>query len=67
MPKRLTKEEFIERARRAHGDLYDYSEVEYINDHTKVKIIDPEYGEFWQIPGNHIKGHGNPRRIGLSS
>jgi len=65
--KRLTKEEFIERARRAHGGLYDYSEVEYINDFTKVKIIDPEYGEFWQIPGNHIKGHGNPKRTGLYS
>jgi len=63
--KRLTKEEFVERARRTHGDLYNYSKVEYINDFTKVKIIDPEYGEFWQIPGNHIKGHGNPRRAGL--
>ncbi len=65
--RRLTKEEFIQRAKQAHGDLYDYSKVEYINDFTKVKIIDPEYGEFWQIPGNHIKGHGNPRRTGLYS
>ena len=61
---RLTREDFVQRARQVHGDLYDYSKVEYINDFTKVRIIDPEYGEFWQIPGNHLKGHGNPERFG---
>ena len=33
---RLTTEEFIEKARKIHGDEYDYSKVEYINNHTKV-------------------------------
>ena len=32
--KKLTKEEFIERARSIHGDKYDYSKVEYINNYT---------------------------------
>ena len=54
--KRLTKKEFIEKAKKVHGDKYDYSKVEYINNHTKVCIICPEHGEFWQEPSNHLKG-----------
>jgi len=37
--KALTTEEFIERAKKAHGDKYDYSLVEYKNAHIKVNII----------------------------
>ena len=29
--KRLTTEEFIRRAKKVHGDKYDYSDVDYIN------------------------------------
>ena len=53
---------FIKEAAEIHGDLYDYSKVEYINTHTKVLIIDPDYGEFWQTPRNHLSGQGNPKR-----
>ena len=53
---RLTKEEFILRAREIHGWKYDYSKVEYVNNHTKVRIICPEHGEFWQKPSNHLSG-----------
>ena len=35
----LTTEEFIERARKVHGDKYDYSKAEYVNSSTKVCII----------------------------
>lgn len=52
----LTTEEFIKRARAVHGDKYDYSKVEYVNSHTKVCIICPEHGEFWQTPSNHMRG-----------
>ena len=51
---RLTTEEFIEKARKVHGDKYDYSKVEYKNAHTKVCIICPEHGEFWQTPNTHL-------------
>ena len=51
---RLTTEEFIERAREVHGDKYDYSKVEYKSAHTKVCIICPEHGEFWQTPNAHL-------------
>lgn len=29
MPKKLTQEEFIKKAKVIHGDKYDYSRVEY--------------------------------------
>lgn len=54
MPKRRTLEEFITRAREVHGDKYDYSKAEYKGVHTKICIICPKHGEFWQEPNNHI-------------
>lgn len=58
MSKRLTTEEFIERAKEVHGDKYDYSKVNYVNSSTKVCIICPIHGEFWQIPSDHLSGKG---------
>lgn len=49
-------EEFIEKARKVHGDKYDYSKVNYINNSTKICIICPEHGEFWQTPADHLTG-----------
>jgi hypothetical protein len=58
----MGKEGFIKRAREKFGDLYDYSKVEYINCDEKVLIIDPEYGEFWQTPFQHLNSYGNSMR-----
>lgn len=58
MGKFLTTEEFIIRAKVAHGDRYDYSFVDYKNSQTKVKIICPEHGKFEQRPNDHIQGKG---------
>ena len=57
---KLTTEEFIARAKAVHGDKYDYSKVEYVDSKTKVCIICPEHGEFWQKPKNHLSGYGCP-------
>ena len=35
---RKTTQEFIEQALQVHGGKFDYSEVEYVNTHTPVKI-----------------------------
>ena len=57
-----TTKDFIFDSRKVHGDKYDYTKVEYINNHTKVCIVCPEHGEFWQLPENHInKGYGCPK------
>ncbi len=57
----LTLNEFIEKARAVHGDKYDYSKVVYKNNKTKVCIICPQHGEFWQTPNKHLVGHGCPK------
>ena len=51
---------FIEEAKKVHGDRYDYSKAEYIDSYTKICIICPEHGEFWQTSNNHVKGKGCP-------
>lgn len=61
MPQRLTTEEFIQRARKTHGDKYDYSKVEYINKWAKVLIICPIHGEFWQCAREHVRGRDCPQ------
>ncbi len=54
------KENFIEKAKNAHNNKYDYSLVEYINMNTNVKIICPIHGIFEQRPSHHLMGHGCP-------
>ena len=48
-------------ARQKHGDKYDYSEVNYIDSKTKIKIICPEHGIFEQTPNSHLNGNGCPK------
>ena len=55
-----TTGEFISEASKIHGTKYDYSKVEYKNWKTKVCIICPEHGEFWQYPLQHVRGGGCP-------
>jgi len=58
-----TKTEFVEKAKKVHGDRYDYSRVQYINSKTKVAVICPDHGEFLQAPHNHLRGAGCPRCV----
>lgn len=52
---KLSQDDFIKKAKEKHGDKYDYSKVEYINNYTNVCIICPEHGEFWQMAKEHLK------------
>ena len=68
--KKLTKDDFVKKANLVHRDFYDYTDALYINMHTKVKIIDPEFGEFWQTPMGHInqkQGHPDRRYIKMAN
>lgn len=56
----LTSDEFIGKAREVHGDKYDYSKVEYVNNKTVVCIICQKHGEFWQTPNMHLIGRECP-------
>ena len=56
----IPTEKFIEKAKGIHGNKYDYSKVKYIGYYSKVCIICPKHGEFWQEARVHLKGHGCP-------
>lgn len=51
--KKGTKVKFVEKARKIHGDKYNYDKVVYKTTHTKVVITCPIHGDFEQTPANH--------------
>ena len=55
---RLTKDEFIKQSYIIHKNKYDYSQVNYINNRTKVKIKCPIHGWFYQRARGHMEGKG---------
>lgn len=56
--KRNTKEEFIKKAIEKHGNMYDYSKVDYKNNAIDVIIVCKEHGDFIQRPSHHTSGFG---------
>ncbi len=58
--RKKTTEEFIIGSKKQHGDVYDYSNVNYVNAKTHVTIICPKHGEFMQAPDSHLHGNGCP-------
>lgn len=64
MHKKLTTEEFLQRANFIHFNKFDYSLVNYIDSKTKVDIICHKHGFFKQTPENHMKGNGCPYCVG---
>lgn len=61
---RLSKDEFLKRAKEIHGEKFDYSQVDYKNNSEPVIIICPNHGPFEQIPHLHMKGVGCPKCAG---
>lgn len=57
---RLSSDDFIEKARKLHGDKYDYGQVKYVNAKTPIVITCRKHGEFLQTPSNHLVGCGCP-------
>lgn len=56
-----TNDDFIEQAREAHGEFYDYSKVNYQGIFKKVVIVCPIHKEFIQIANVHLRGGGCPK------
>ena len=61
MNRKVTTQIFIKRAIKIHGNVYDYSLVEYKEMRKCVKIICLTHGEFLQTAQNHIAGSGCPK------
>jgi hypothetical protein len=49
-----TTEEFIKKAKKIHGDKYDYSKVDYNKSKEKVIIICTFHGSYYQNSYNHL-------------
>ena len=56
--RKLTKDEFIAKAKAVHGDKYNYDKVDYKSDKEKVIITCPIHGDFEITPHSHKNGHG---------
>lgn len=55
----LTTEEFIRRAKRVHGEKFDYSKTYYVSQMTPVTFVCRECGkEITTTPANHLRGCG---------
>lgn len=60
--------EFISKAKKIHGEQYNYSKVKYIRSTDTVIIECPIHGEFYQTPNSHLNGYGcKPCGIAKSS
>ena len=56
---RKTTPQFVEEAQRVHGEKFDYSEVEYANTHTPLRVTTRQCGVvFLQEPASHLAGSG---------
>src|SRR5574344_1499566 len=53
-----TNEEFILKLKNIFGDKYDYSKIDYKDEHIKVKLICPIHGEFEKNPYKLLRGEG---------
>ena len=61
---KMTTSEIVEQFKVIHGNEYDYSKVNYVNNSAKVTIICSKHGEFKQSPNKHKFGQGCPKCIG---
>jgi len=55
MSAKKTYDTFLSEAKQVHGDKFTYDESTYVDTHTKMRIICPKHGEFWQTPKSHLK------------
>ncbi len=65
--KRLSQDQFLNRAVEAHGSRYDYSMTDYQGRGSSIDIICPTHGLFNQNAGSHLDGHGCPKCYGRHS
>lgn len=57
--RKVTFQQFVERAKVAHGDKYTYVEKAYVGYRKSTTIVCPVHGEFQQTPEQHATlGHG---------
>lgn len=58
LKKKKTTESFCEEAKKIHGNVFDYSKVEYNGCYEPVEIICNKHGSFFQAAHVHLRGNG---------
>ena len=67
MAKKLSFTDFVDKAKKVHGNSFTYYQGTYINTHTLTKIKCNACGHiFWQMPYSHLAGHGCLKCSGLA-
>lgn len=56
MPKNQSERsgDFIKKAKKKYGELYDYSRVEYLNQNIHVAIVCSKHGVFYTSPKSYL-------------
>jgi hypothetical protein len=65
-PKQITKEQFIERVKKIHGEKYDYSKIKYKTLYEEIEIICSKHGSFYQKPSIHLYSKSNCPECNIS-
>ncbi len=55
---------FIERAKKIHGDSYDYTKTRFVRMDKKITVTCRDHGDFVQEANSHAKGSGCPSCAG---
>ena len=50
--------EFIDKVNKIHGNIYNYSKVDFLGLSNEISIICTEHGDFIQLARSHLKGYG---------
>lgn len=58
--RRLTSDEFIEKANKKHNNLYTYPDLDYKNYDSRINISCSKHGLFNQTVRDHLTGRGCP-------
>lgn len=56
--RKISQEDFIDRATQKHKGKYKYTKTHYIRNNLKVTITCPTHGDFAQIAYDHLRGRG---------
>ena len=55
MARTKTQQEFLDQARRVHGNKYDYSKTAYRRGTDMIVITCPSHGDFCQLASSHLR------------
>lgn len=58
--KNLAALQFKEKAKKIHGNFYNYDQSSYVSSTDNISIICPIHGLFEQTPNSHLSGKGCP-------